>query len=140
MALSSRLPEVAATHANVLDLLLSHLPSSGASRLRNVNRVLRRAVNRRVSIVACALGAPRFSSELADIFPQAEQLRVDVDSESSALTATQDTAMFLDYILAMSPVLVTKICALKLLMNSVSTFDSIKDAVTTFVTRRVTSR
>jgi hypothetical protein len=135
MALCSQLPEVLATHANVLHLVRSHLPPDGASRLRNVNRVLRTASNRCVSIITCALSAPRFSSELADVFPEADQVRVDLDLESSALAAAQDAAMFLDYILAVSPVLATKMRALKLFMNSASTFDAIRDAATSFVSR-----
>jgi hypothetical protein len=135
MAPCSRLPEVAATHTNVLNLVLSHLPPGGAGRMRNVSRLMRTSVNRCVSTVACAMSAPRFSCELADTFPQADRLRVELDLDSTALAAAQDTAMFFDYILAMSPVLATKLRTLRIFMNSASTFDSIRAAVTSFVSR-----
>jgi hypothetical protein len=82
--------------------------------------------------VACDLKAPRFEADLVTVFPAATSLRV---SGPDRYGAELDFCVLLEYILATSPALVTKLLALKLSLGFIHSFEDITPAVAGFLAR-----
>jgi hypothetical protein len=123
------------THETILQLVIRQLPAGASGCLRQVNRAMRAAVNRTVTTVACNLTGPRFEGELAESFPEADNLRINFSS-SEHITHV-DVSLFLEYILATSPALVSKVVALDLNLGLAATEDAVTASVASFLFRCV---
>jgi hypothetical protein len=133
-----------AEHAAVRQLIMSHLGcrSLNAHALRQVSRAIRVAVNHDVSTVACDLTAPRFEADVVTVFPAATKLRISGPDRYGAeisgpdrYGAELDVCILLEYILATSPALVTKLVALTLSLGVICSFKDVAPAVADFLSR-----
>jgi hypothetical protein len=119
-------------HATIRQLVLGHLDKEEADTLRQVSQATRSAVNRNVTTIVCDMQAPRFETELATVFPAADKLHV-VLMRELPLT-DMHLCIFLEYISATSPALLTKLQALTLDLGMKSC-DEIRAAVARFLSR-----
>jgi hypothetical protein len=125
--------KVCETNDAIFQLMISQMPPGASRRLRQVNRAMRAAVNRTVTTVTCSLTGPRFEGELATSFPQAD--RLDVIFDGSEDVTHVDVSLFLDYIPATSPALVSRLVALDMDLGSAASDQDIAAAVASFLSR-----
>jgi hypothetical protein len=121
-----------ATHGTIRQLVLGHATKEEADVLRQVSRAVRSAVNHNVSTVKCELAAPRFETELAAVFPDATRLRVQMEADSFT---DVDVCFLLEYILATTPMLVSKLQGVTLTLGAISAFEEVTGAVQGFLSR-----
>jgi hypothetical protein len=118
------------SYSTVRQLIMKYGNNSHA--LRQVSRALQAALNHDVSTIACDLTAPRFEADMVTVFPAANKLRV---SGAYRYEAELDVCILLEYILATSPALVTKLLALRLSLGIIHSFEDIIPAVAGFLAR-----
>jgi hypothetical protein len=135
-------------HATIRQLVLSHSTKAQGDALRQVSRGLRAAVNTNVETVILELNAPRCDTELAEVFPEANRLRVVIPNPGDRtsgpgrrhvglpqLTSELSVSALLEHVWATSPALVTKVQALTLSLGTISSVDDITAAVADFLSR-----
>jgi hypothetical protein len=121
-----------ATHATIRQLVLGHLTKEEGGIVRQVSRAVRAAVNHNVSTVDCELAAPRFETELAEVFPAANRLRVVMQADCFT---DDDVCFLLEYILATTPALLSKLHGVTLILGAISAFEAVAGAVAEFLSR-----
>jgi hypothetical protein len=124
---------VCGTHDTILQLMISQMPAGASGRLRRVNRGMRAAVNRTVTTVVVNMTGPCSENELAASFPQAEKLRVLLDSPHEITHV--DVSQCLEYIMSTSPALLSKLVALKMDLGSAGTDQDVTLAMASFLSR-----
>jgi hypothetical protein len=133
-------------HATIRQLVLGHLTKEEADALRQVSRGVRTAVNDTVVTVVIEPNAPRSDTDLAQVFPEANMLRVMMQRRSALadllhydvqqLVTEEDSACtLLEHISATSPALLTKLQALTLTLGTIPSVNQIAAAVAGFLSR-----
>jgi hypothetical protein len=109
-----QLSQLASSNPNVLKLIVQQL-DEGASVLRAVDCGMRRAVNRTVYCIqlCCSTHYAFPDKDLADIFPEADELRVVLGAQGSPLPLMH-VALLLDGLTSLSPRLLQKLRTLHL--------------------------
>jgi hypothetical protein len=121
------------THATIRHLVLSHLEKVDTETLRGINRAMRAAVNQSVTTIQCGIQAPRCETELAMTFPAATKLRVSM--LQLGCSTELDACVVLEYVMATSPALLTKVLAVSLGLGIIRSCEDITPTVANFLSR-----
>jgi hypothetical protein len=109
-----RLTGLATSNPNVLKLIVDNL-NDDASNLRASTSVMRKAVNRTVSVVCYVLDTPHPHSDLVEVFPEADELICNLEgSIACAGPPIEHVCLLLDLLATSSPRFVRKLRALKM--------------------------
>jgi hypothetical protein len=121
----------------VFQLIISHEPNTVAASLHQVNRAFRAAVARTVATVSCRQQGPQFTSELAEVFPHADRLRVTFPVRTHG-PKIWEFWEYLEFIVDTCPALVSKVVAVDFELGSVdTTAEDLVPSLTDFLSRCV---
>jgi hypothetical protein len=109
-----RFARLASSDAKVLKHIVDILKDDSRS-LRAVNDAMRTAINRAVTIARCTLDSPCPSRDLAEAFPEADQLICDFEGDAEGpAPPVEHASLFLDDLSIGSPTFVAKLRVLNL--------------------------